>query len=232
MIHEVDESLRAFIASGAANGSVDVSFDAPNRDWVARRSGPTINVFLYDIREDLERRQVAPMPVRDGSGTVVSRRSPLRRFKLSYLVSAWTQRPEDEHRLLSDLLTRFLRVDTVPRDHLRGSLADSGAPLLLELAIPVGPERSPFEIWNALGGELKPSLDLVVVAPLDPQRTHETGPPVVEEPVLGVAGVDGDHERGRPTRRPLPEGEGIGEEVTAGAVRPGRTMRLRRYERP
>jgi hypothetical protein len=25
-------------------------------------------------------------------------------MKLSYLVTAWTQRPEDEHRLLSDLL--------------------------------------------------------------------------------------------------------------------------------
>ena len=47
---------------------------------------------------------------------VIARHLPPRHFKLSYLVTAWTQRPEDEHRLLSSLLTCFLRYDALPAD--------------------------------------------------------------------------------------------------------------------
>ena len=45
---------------------------------------------------------------------VIARHLPPRHFKLSYLVTAWTQRPEDEHRLLSSLLGCFLRYDALP----------------------------------------------------------------------------------------------------------------------
>jgi hypothetical protein len=41
-------------------------------------------------------------------------------------------------------------------------------------------------VWSALGGELKPSLDLVVVAPFDYRREIEFGPPVLEGPQLAV----------------------------------------------
>ena len=44
---------------------------------------------------------------------IVGRHLPPRHFKLSYLVTAWTQRPEDEHRLLSALL---LVLPAVRRD--------------------------------------------------------------------------------------------------------------------
>ena len=74
-------------------------FDAPTKDWAARRTTPTIDVYLYDIREDLRRRQLGMTGVRDAEGKVVSHRQPPRFFKLSYLLTAWTQRPEDEHRL-------------------------------------------------------------------------------------------------------------------------------------
>ena len=36
---------------------VDVVFDAPTKDWAARRNAPTVNLYLYDIREDLRRRE-------------------------------------------------------------------------------------------------------------------------------------------------------------------------------
>src|SRR5205823_455041 len=80
---------------------VDVSFDAPTKDWSARRNTPTVDLYLYDIREDLVRREVMWEPVRGKDGMVSGRKPPLRRFKFSYLVTAWTQRPEDEHRLFS-----------------------------------------------------------------------------------------------------------------------------------
>ena len=53
---------------------------------------------------------------------VVARHLPPRYFKLSYLLTAWTQRPEDEHRLLAALLPCFLRNEALPGDLLRGRL--------------------------------------------------------------------------------------------------------------
>ena len=53
MIHDVDATLRAIIERDVLNGpGVELSFDAPTKEWAAKLSLPTINVFLYDIRED------------------------------------------------------------------------------------------------------------------------------------------------------------------------------------
>jgi hypothetical protein len=184
VIHDVDESLRNMITNRVINRTdIDVVFDAPTKDWASRRTGPTINAFLYDIREDLGRRDVALQPVRDATGRVVARRPAERRFRLAYLLTAWTQRPEDEHRLLAALLSTFLAFDRIPDDMLAGSLSDNGLPVILQLALPPPQDRSLSDVWSALGGEMKPSLDLVVVAPIDPSRDVEPGPPV-QEPLV------------------------------------------------
>ncbi len=44
------------------------------------------------------------------------------------------------------------------------------------------------DVWTALGGELKPSLDLVVTTPLLTGRERSVGPPVLEEPRIGIFG--------------------------------------------
>lgn len=179
MIHDLDESLRALVRRDALQGSdVDIAFDAPTREWAAHRNTPTVDMYLYDIREDLQRRTVAWEPVRDGDGKVTSRRPPARAYKLSYLVTAWTQRPEDEHRLLSAMLLCFLRHERLPDEVLAGTLSGTMIPVLTTIALPPPPDRSLSDVWSALGGELKPSLDLVVTAPFDVQRQQEVGPPV------------------------------------------------------
>lgn len=192
MIHDVDESLRNMIVGRVVSRTdVDVVFDAPTKEWASRRTGPTINAFLYDIREDLGRRDVALQPVRDESGRVVARRPADRRFRLAYLLTAWTQRPEDEHRLLATLLSTFLAVDRVPDDMLAGSLVDAAVPVILQLALPPPQDRSLSDVWSALGGEMKPSLDLVVVAPIEPDRSLQPGPPVLAAPALRMRRKDG-----------------------------------------
>jgi hypothetical protein len=193
MIHDVDEALRKLVLQYAINGSgAEVSFDAPTKDWAARRNAPTVNVYLYDVREDLDRRQVEFEEIRDETGRVIERRPPPRRYKLSYLVTCWTQRPEDEHRLLSTLLASFLKYETVPEEVLQGTLAEVSANTYISIALPPPKDRSLADVWSALGGELKPSLDLVVTAPLDAGRVTEAGPPVLEEPRIGVVSTNGD----------------------------------------
>ncbi len=104
-------------------------FDAPTKDWAGRRNVPTIDVYLYDIREDLRRRERGLINEYDDRDQISGRRLPPRHFKLSYLVTAWTQRPEDEHRLLSALLSCFLRHDAIPPDLVTGPLAELGLPV-------------------------------------------------------------------------------------------------------
>ncbi len=187
MIHDVDESLRALVQRDALNGSgVEVAFDAPTKDWVARRSAPVVNLYLYDIREDLSRRDTAWVEVKGDDGRVKERRLPPRRFRLSYLATAWTQRPEDEHRLLSALLAGFLRHEYFPAELLKGTLEGEEIPVLVTVALPPDDERKIADTWSALGGELKPSLDVVVTAPMNIARSIEAGPPVLEEPRLAV----------------------------------------------
>ena len=160
----------------------EVVFDAPTKDWAARRNSPTINVYLYDIREDVKRRERGLIDERDDRGRVVSRRPPSRHYTLSYLVTAWTQRTEDEHRLLAAVLSCFLRYDRLSADVLGGALDGATAPLVI--GMPPPEDRSFTDVWSALGGELKPSLDLVVTAPWDTTRRYEAGPPVLEDIAL------------------------------------------------
>ena len=123
MIHDVDESLRALAERDIINGAgAEIAFDAPTKDWATRRNAPTLNFYLYEIREDLERRFAQYEELRGEDGLVAERKLPPRRFKLSYLVTAWTQRPEDEHRLLSSVISCFIRFDALPVDILRGAV--------------------------------------------------------------------------------------------------------------
>ena len=187
MIHEVDELLEKLVKRDALNGSsVELVFDAPTKDWVARRNGPAVDLYLYDIREDIARRVPAWEDQRDADGKVNARQLPPRRFKLSYLVTAWTQRPEDEHRLLSALLSAFIRNPMIKADELEGTLAEPDLPVYIDVGQPPSQDRSLADVWSALGGELKPSLDVVVTAPILVLRNAPIGPLVLAGPSIGL----------------------------------------------
>jgi uncharacterized protein DUF4255 len=181
MISIVDDALREIVRTQAIDGpDVDVVFDAPTKDWAARRNAPTVNIYLYDIREDLRRRERGWTEERGPDGIVVSRRPTPRYFKLSYLVTAWVQRPEDEHRLLDSLLRGFLLYDALPRDLVTGLLAEPRLIVPITVGLPPPEDRAFADVWSALGGELKPSLDVVVCAPVDAGRRFPAGPPATD----------------------------------------------------
>lgn len=235
MIHEVDEALRQLIRGEALAGSdVEVVFDAPTKDWAARRNAPTVNLYLYDIREDLRRRERGLVNEYDEDGIVTARHMPPRYVKLSYLLTAWTQRPEDEHRLLSSLLICLLGYESLPAALLDGSLAALGLPVPLTVALPPPEDRAFADVWTALGGELKPSLDVVVSAPVDAGKRYPAGPPVrdgmqVDFGDLGGVQIDGRVRKHRPEpATPRPEPATAGSEPAAARPTMTRTRRRSR----
>ncbi len=77
MIHEVDDALRGLVRTRALPGTdVEITLDAPTKDWAARRNAPTVNMYLYDLREDLRRRQRGLLNEYDGEGMVAARHLP------------------------------------------------------------------------------------------------------------------------------------------------------------
>ncbi|MEO9326049.1 DUF4255 domain-containing protein [Nocardioides sp. C4-1] len=207
MIAHVDDALHEIVSTEALSGSeLEVVFDAPTKDWAARRNAPTVNLYLYDIREDLRRRPAGHLEERDpSSGHVVMRRPAPRFFKLSYLVTAWTQRPEDEHRLLDSLLRAFVKYDALPPRLVVGQLAEPQQPVRLTIGLPPPEDRAFADVWSALGGELKPSLDLVVVAPMWTGQEFPAGAPVEEGLTIDASDlVHGGRDEGRRLHEPPP----------------------------
>ncbi|BCW71111.1 DUF4255 domain-containing protein [Arthrobacter sp. NicSoilB8] len=192
MIAQIDDALRTLVRNEALGGSeVDVVFDAPTKDWAARRNAPTVNLYLYDIREDVRRRERGLSEQRGDDGYVRTRRPAPRHFKLSYLVTAWTQRPEDEHRLLDQLLRCFLKYDALPDDLVVGPLAETGLVVPVTVGLPPPEDRAFADVWSALGGELKPSLDIVVIAPVDTGIVYQAGPPASQGTQVDMADLTG-----------------------------------------
>jgi hypothetical protein len=186
--------------------------------------------MIHEVDELLEK-----LVKRDADGKVNARQLPPRRFKLSYLVTAWTQRPEDEHRLLSALLSAFIRNPMIKPDLLEGTLAEPDLPVYIDVGQPPSQDRSLADVWSALGGELKPSLDVVVTAPIMVNRNAPIGPLVLEGPSIGLSSANGAAEKVARGAAPPAGLDGDGpplELVPAGAgtdkPAPGMAIRVRR----
>src|SRR3712207_1981015 len=88
----------------------------------------------------------------------------------------------------------FLRQDAVPADLLGTDpegLRVESEPVPISVGLPPPEDRAFADVWSALGGELKPSLDVVVVTPADTGQRAETGPPVIKPPRIVTGGRDG-----------------------------------------
>ncbi len=201
MIHEVDAALRAVVVDGALHGGgVEFAMEAPTREWAARRTGPTVNAYLYDVHEERSRRESGPLPVRNEGGAVIQLRQPPRWYRLCYLVTAWTARAEDEHRLLSAVLGTLIRTETLPRKHFGPILRQAALTVPVTVAARTDRDRSASELWTALGGQLKPALEVVVTAPFPVGPEFELAP-LAREVEVRVHSVDGEV-LGEPRRGP------------------------------
>jgi hypothetical protein len=180
MLADLDESLRALLRRELQRHDFDgvaIAFEAPSRDWSAALSGPTVNLFLYDIQEAAALRDKEWREDR-GNGGARMMRPPLR-IDCSYAVTGWARAVEDEHRLLSQVLSVLYAYEHLPPADLAGSLGDP-AVQRFPLTTRIGRARSEgrADFWNAVGGTYKVSLDYVVTLACEPGVTFTRGPEV------------------------------------------------------
>ena len=183
MFDEVDESLRSLLIGDVPLDAteVDISFDRPSREWSSRLARPTLNVFLFDIRERVDFRDDS-LRIRELANGTVTRGRPPRRIDLSYLVTAWTRETDDEHRILARVLACLYRNQKIGDEYLRGSLKDAELPVLLRAPAPDHLQKS-VDFWGVMDNELRVGLTWVVTAPLD-AFAPITGPVVLTKEIL------------------------------------------------
>lgn len=173
MISDVDEALRNLILDSltVSRQNVDIKYDLPSRDWAARLNRPTIDLFLFDIRENLRLRgaeQARQYPRPDGK--VEIRRNPVR-IDLRYLLTAWTKDPEDEHLLLSDTLITLLRNPVIPDEYATEQMKKQQFPVILDAAVyqpEHGPTEKATEIWGVIGNDIHAGFIVTVTITVDP----------------------------------------------------------------
>ena len=177
MFHLLDESLEEFLRTAVPLPAreIDISFAAPDKDWAAKVSRPTINLYLWDVRRNLKDSELGMVEVRDSTGRL-SRRAPLPRIDCRYLVTAWTADVRDEHSLLGAALVALLKYSELERPYLKGAYQDIEPVPAIEMGAGDGRDNSDF--WSALGGQFKPGLDLTVTATVDAALLTPAGPPV------------------------------------------------------
>jgi hypothetical protein len=213
MLADLDESLRALLRRELGRhgfDSVDIAFEAPAREWSSQLAAPTVNLFLYDLRESNDHRH-RTIGERRGNGGALETRPPLV-LECSYAVTAWTQAVEDEHRLLSQLLTILFSYPRLPADALSGRLSNGAQryPIFGKVGQPRAEGKADF--WNAVGGQYKASLDYIVTLTCEAGAAHERGPEV-----RGLTVRVGDH--GGPPGT-VTELHRVGGRVTGGDEKP------------
>ena len=143
---------------------VDIMFEAPTRERVDKLTRPTINMFLFDLQENIELRQSNFETTRN-NGRAERRQAP-RRFDLRYMVSVLTTEVEDEHQLLWRVLLTLVRHPQFPAEVLSDELR------VLEPALTTQVSRADegqrlSGVWTALGVPPHPALCYVVTVPVD-----------------------------------------------------------------
>lgn len=205
MIHDLDQTLENLIQSKILSpqglqDQVAISFAPPDDQFQASLgTNLTINLFLYEITENLElRTQEWHYERQPGESSNQIRVSPPTRVDCSYLITVWSSSSEsqvrDEHQMLGLLMQDLCRYSYLPKDILSGSLelaeirqgsvssnsSDAAFSHIPARALQVGKLQSVAEFWQAIGGRPKASINYTVTLSV---TTGEDSEPVgVVEP--------------------------------------------------
>jgi hypothetical protein len=194
MIRDLDLTLQQLIVDElktlGLNSPADygITFDPPTKDWSENPGGDRmVNLYLYELRENRDLRNIQPEIRRNPDGTVTTLQPPVR-IELHYLITAWslatTDRVFEEHRLLSQAAWALLRHPyVIPAEIFDGTPYPPGYNELLKTSrlpsFTAQPDNREVlgEFWGTMENIWKPALTYAITIPLDLLRSV-TGPMV------------------------------------------------------
>lgn len=188
MIGDISRTLKAILDDPTLpdplNSALKV-FDRPDESFNPDQT--TINLFLYDIHENVELRSNEPRFERQNAQVVVH--PPPLRITCSYLITAWPvsgeglpsdQVPLEEQHLLSQILKVLSMYPTVPTRFLQGSLVGQELPVPM-VALHPDALKNLSEFWTALGIKIRPSITVTMTIALDVFAPEPPVPIIITE---------------------------------------------------
>jgi hypothetical protein len=174
VLEHVDDSLEALLRAAVPLSAtdVDVSFEAPDREWSAKLTRPTVNIFLWDIRRSTAHASSGMRTVMRNGVLVHQPAFPV--IELRYVVTAWTSDQGDERALLSGLIKALLANPEISHEFVSDSLAALEPPRI-EVAR-AGEDH--MDVFKALEGKVKPGINIVVSSEIDIGVFAEAGAPI------------------------------------------------------
>ncbi len=197
MIDDLDRTVEELLKrelTPALVEQVAISFAAPDSEFPPSSvSLPAVDLFLYDVRENLELRNRDWVIEHNSDGSAKRKRAPVR-VDCSYLITAWasdssTSRALDEHHLLSEVMKVLVRFPVLPEVLLQGSLKGQEPPLPSSTLQP-GRLQSVSEFWQALGGKPKAALNYTVTIAIVAEKPQDTEMPVLEKTLKFQPGTE------------------------------------------
>jgi hypothetical protein len=185
MLQDLDSTLKELLERELPSDLLpsltdNISFDSP----VQTNKPNGINLFLYDIRENMDLRSGLAEYERQGISTAIKKR-PAVRVNCSYLITAWSasdRAVQDEHKILGNVMKVLLRYRKLPKEVLQGSLKGQEPPIRSTL---LGPNllQSFGEFWQAMGGKPKAALNYTITISVPVDEVGEEFPLVTDSQI-------------------------------------------------
>lgn len=184
MIQDLDQTLENLIRKeGKLNKSdIDIAFEQPTSEWSARLSRPTVNFFCYDLRENLKLRTMDRTVTRNGTHGFSA--FPPRRVDLSYLITAWARKVEDEHQLLWRALAALKKHTDLMPSECEGLLRHQTRNIPIKVAEMGENPVNLVDLWGVLDNQMRLGFVMVTTVELDTEIGFEA--PLVLEADIRV----------------------------------------------
>ena len=193
MLHDLNNTFkRILIDQGKLDrGTIDIDFEQPTSEWSSHLSLPTINMWCFDVRENVKLRNM-DMRVADNGNSATLKLPPLR-FDVTYLVTAWAREVEDEHQLLWRALGTLAQIRSLTPEACEGGLREQQYDIPIAVAQAAETSVNMSDLWSVLDNQMR--LGFWVAATLAIESGYEYETPLVLERRIGVGQSDDPRER-------------------------------------
>ncbi|MEO0564238.1 MAG: DUF4255 domain-containing protein [Chloroflexota bacterium] len=166
MITDLNQTLENLLRTEGKipKSDVDIEFEQPTGEWSATLSRPTINLWCFDVRENVKLRRRELDHRRKDGRTALTMMMP-RRMDLSLLVTAWARKVEDEHQLLWRTLKVFRTNPRIERSKCEGGLRYQNYDIQLVTADMSDVTINMTDLWSVLDNRMK--LGFISVATVE-----------------------------------------------------------------